>query len=381
MDNQQKLLSADKQLSTVIQTIATELPKAIQEPIKNNYLADYIRNEAKNIIRENTPKKYQHYFFKGSPGEGRWVKDKDAWIGIFNQKITSGASQGYYLVYGFPIDSNYVRFGIGQAFTEAQEKYGSKNWESALDTHAELMQLKIPSYADRFPSGKVEFTKQDGKSYYRFGFVYYRVYDVNNLPPEEELVEDLAQMLKAYEELYKKGGRNLDVKIDDVKKNQNIFEAHEELYQNPPKKKTVKKSPKSPQIKEKELAEVKNSASNVRPRNPDYGEEAKQNASYKCEISEDHKTFGRKKDGQNFTEAHHLIPYEQYDLYAERGLCLDRSYNIVSLCPNCHRKIHHGSKDDIEELIEQLYQTRGKALMDNYDCDLVKLKSYYGLSN
>lgn len=366
-------------LSTVIQTIATELPKAIQEPIKDNYLADYIRNEAKNIIRENTPKKYQHYFFKGSAGEGRWVKDKDAWIGIFNQKITTGAKQGYYLVYGFPIDSNYVRFGIGQAFTEAQEKYGSKNWESALDTHAELMQLKIPSYADRFPSGQVEFTKQDGKSYYRSGFVYHRVYDVNNLPPEEDLVEDLAQMLKAYEELYKKGGRNLDIKIDEFEKNQNSFEAHEELYQNPPKKKTIKKSPKSPLIKEKELAEVKGAVSNVRPRNPDFGEEAKQNANYKCEISDDHKTFGRKKDGQNFTEAHHLIPYEQYDLYADKGLSLDRSYNIVSLCPNCHRKIHLGSKEDIENLIEQLYQTRGKALMDNYDCDLGKLKSYYGV--
>ena len=303
-------------ISTVMQTILTELPKAVKEPFKHNYLADYIRNEAKDIIRENTPKKYQDYFFKGSPGEGRWVKDKDAWIGIFNQQITNGAKQGYYLVYGFPINSNYVRFGIGQGFTEAQANYGSKGWQDALDTHAELMQLKIPSYADKFPSGKVKITKQDGQSYYRSGYVYHRVYDINNLPEEEELVGDLAVMLDAYEELYEKGGRNLDTKINKQDADNNSFEAYEESYQRPPKKKTLKKSPKNADIQDKELAEVKSSTSNVRPRNPDYGEEAKQNANYQCEISYLHETFNRNKDNKNFTEAHHLIPYEQYDEYA-----------------------------------------------------------------
>jgi 5-methylcytosine-specific restriction enzyme A len=364
-------------ISKVMQTIITELPKAVNEPFKDNYLADYIRNEARDIIRDNTPTKYQDYFFKGSAGEGAWVKNKDAWIGIFNPKITSGAKQGYYLVYGFPINSNYIRFGIGQGFTEAQERYGSKNWENALDTHAGLMQLKIPSYADRFPSGQVEFTKQDGKSYYRSGFVYHRVYDVTNLPPEEELVEDLAVMLDAYQELYKKGGRNLDINIDEVEKNKNSFEAHEELYQSPPKQKTIKKSPKSAAIEDKELAEVKSSVSNVRLRNPDYGEEAKQNANHQCEISELHETFTRNKDDKNFTEAHHLIPYEQYDVFADKGLSLDRGCNIVSLCPNCHRNIHHGKKEDIGYLLEQLYKVRGQSLMEIYGCDINLLKSFY----
>ena len=115
-----------------MQTIITELPKAVNEPFKDNYLADYITNEAKEIIRDNAPEKYQDYFFKGSAGMGRWVSDKDAWIGIFNPNITRGASKGYYLVYGFPIGSNFVRFGIGQSFDEAQKRY-KKNWEEAID--------------------------------------------------------------------------------------------------------------------------------------------------------------------------------------------------------------------------------------------------------
>ena len=357
-----------------MQTIITELPKAVNEPFKDNYLADYITNEAKEIIRDNAPKKYQDYFFKGSAGMGRWVSDKDAWIGIFNPDITKGASKGYYLVYGFPIGSNFVRFGIGQSFDEAQKRY-KKNWEEAIDGLAKLSQLKIPSYSSRFPSGGVSFTKHNGESYYRSGFVYHRLYDINNLPDESELVEDLAIMLDAYEELYFAAGPRLDTSIS----HQNItsFESDEELYQSPPKKKTIKKSPKSSAIEAKELVQVKSSVSNVRPRNPDYGEEAKQNANHQCEISELHETFTRNKDDKNFTEAHHLIPYEQYDAFADKGLSLDRGCNIVSLCPNCHRNIHHGKKEDIGYLLEQLYKVRGQSLMEIYGCDINLLKSFY----
>lgn len=361
-------------ISTVIQTIATELPNAVKEPFKNNYLNDYIINEAKDIIKSNIPKKYQNYTAKGSAGQGRWVSDKDAWIGIFNPKITDGASKGYYIVYGFPVGSNFIRFGIGQAFEEAKKKY-KKNWEEAIDGLAKLSQLKIPSYSKRFPSGQLTFTKHDGNSYYRSGFVYHKVYDINDLPEEVELVKDLEVMLEAYEELYFKAGPKLDASV--INQDIDAYEAEEEKYQTPPKKKTIKKSPKSANILENELAEVKNSFSNVRPRNPDYGEEAKLNANYECEISNSHKTFPRQKDGENFTEAHHLIPYEQYDLYAEKGLSIDRSYNIVSLCPNCHRNIHHGDKANIAKLLEILYKSRGQMLMEKYDCDINLLKSFY----
>ena len=75
-------------------------------------------NEARDIIRQNTPDKISGLFLQRFRWRWEaWVKNKDAWIGIFNPKITKAElKQGYYLVYGFPINSNYVRFGIGQSF-------------------------------------------------------------------------------------------------------------------------------------------------------------------------------------------------------------------------------------------------------------------------
>ena len=87
-------------INTVLETIIKELPRAVTEPFKGNYLADYIRNEAKQVIFDNAPDAYKEYHFKGSAGQGRWVgsgnDEKDAWIAIFNPEITKGAKQGYY---------------------------------------------------------------------------------------------------------------------------------------------------------------------------------------------------------------------------------------------------------------------------------------------
>jgi hypothetical protein len=196
-------------ISKVFKKILNELPNEIHNPFKGNQLANFITDEAVKIIKDATPERFKNMAFKGSAGMGRWVSNKDAWIAIFNKKITTGASKGYYPVYGFPINSQFVRFGIGQAFEEAQKNYG-KDWKEAISTIAKASQLKIPSYSNRFNTGRPKLTTRDGKSYYTQGFVYYKLYDLYNLPEETELVEDLEIMLDAYDELFMKAGTRLD---------------------------------------------------------------------------------------------------------------------------------------------------------------------------
>ncbi|MDA7856358.1 DUF3578 domain-containing protein [Gammaproteobacteria bacterium] len=197
-------------ISEVLKTIKSELPRAIKEPFKNNYLADYIRNEAVEILKENSPDKFQDYIFKGSAGMSKWVSKKDAWIGAFNPKITNGASKGYYVVYGFPIQSNYISIALGQAHEEAKKRYGTKNWKSAIENLANLRQLEIPSYRNRFLINKNKESSSFENIYYGEGNIYQKLYDYKNLPQESELIDDLASMLYAYEELYMKAGVQLD---------------------------------------------------------------------------------------------------------------------------------------------------------------------------
>lgn len=77
---------------------------------------------------------------------------------------------------------------------------------------------------------------------------------------------------------------------------------------------------------------------------------------YTCQygklIGEKHQSFLR-EDGNPFMEVHHLIPMKASQDFFPRNL--DRASNLVCLCPNCHERIHHGSKEEKEKVLKVLY--------------------------
>ena len=88
------------------------------------------------------------------------------------------------------------------------------------------------------------------------------------------------------------------------------------------------------------------------PRNKSRAKLALSRANYQCEIDNNHSTFISKSSKENYVEAHHLIPFQVQD---DIDWNLDVTHNIVSLCPNCHRKIHFGLFEDKKEILKKLY--------------------------
>jgi 5-methylcytosine-specific restriction protein A len=308
-------------ISEVLRTIIGELPTAINEPFKDNYLADYIRNEGPDLIREKISEEFSSYKMKGSAGQTGWVVDKDCWIGIFNPEVSRGkkyASQGYYVVYGFPLNSRYVTFGIGQSFTEAEEKYGRKNWESMIELHAVQMRAKIPSFESRFSTGEPEYKKEDGEKYYKHGFVYNKVYDIDSLPDEEELVQDLELMLQAFKELFEKGGRDIDADLRKQQEDTQSIEPEEEVWE----------SEDSLVLKEHKKYERKNNNAI---------QKLKEKLDYPpCEVC----GFNFEKEyGTKYIEAHHIIPISEMRKKGQTSRTI-REKDLAMLCSNCHRMIH-----------------------------------------
>lgn len=84
-------------------------------------------------------------------------------------------------------------------------------------------------------------------------------------------------------------------------------------------------------------------------------------AKYKCEIDGSHEEFVSRATGENYVEAHHLIPIGYQDDFTKS---IDVEANIVSLCAGCHRKLHHATYTDIKPLIEHLYSNRINRLKD-----------------
>jgi len=78
-------------------------------------------------------------------------------------------------------------------------------------------------------------------------------------------------------------------------------------------------------------------------------------AKYKCEIDDTHQDFISKTTGENYVEAHHLIPISNQDKYEHS---IDVEANIVSLCVSCHKKLHHAPYANIKPILEKLYDAR-----------------------
>ena len=99
-------------------------------------------------------------------------------------------------------------------------------------------------------------------------------------------------------------------------------------------------------------------------------------AQYRCEVSADHQTFTSRTTNQNYVEAHHLIPMKFQDEFVHS---LDRKTNIFSLCPNCHRLLHHATLEEKEALLRRFFGARKDALQgDGVVMSLSKLIECYG---
>lgn len=128
-------------------------------------------------------------------------------------------------------------------------------------------------------------------------------------------------------------------------------------------------SPKA--IPEKQL----NNARITHKRNPSILARALISASFLCEIEEAHKTFTSSSTGKPYVEGHHFIPMSRQ---SDFDVSLDVEGNIVALCPNCHRLIHHGSFDEKEIVLETIYQNRKQRLLNcGINIPFNKLKKLY----
>ncbi len=114
-------------------------------------------------------------------------------------------------------------------------------------------------------------------------------------------------------------------------------------------------------------------------KNPIIGKIAIQNANYKCENIEDHKTFTSNTTNMPFMEAHHLIPIRyQKEIWDRFRVNVDCIQNIVSLCPNCHRAIHYAVASEEIEIIKKSYMKKTEGLKKiGIDLSLDEILSFY----
>ncbi|MCI0766009.1 DUF3578 domain-containing protein [Bacillus sp. TL12] len=154
-------------------------------------------NKLASFVRDDMPKEFtrlsfiddNQYSVTGSVGKGLWAAVP--WIAIMNKDITTSTQNGYYIVYLFSENMKQLYLTIAQGVTKTAKKEMEKI-KSGIRQYIH-MSKKIKKDDDIFLG-----TSPKAKGY-AHSTAAYIPYDVDEMPSEAELVEDLKEMLSYYE--------------------------------------------------------------------------------------------------------------------------------------------------------------------------------------
>ena len=179
--------------------ILTEFETARQnDKFKDHPLANFIRNDAKENFKQALGETAKDYIIDASPGKGNWVNNP--WINIMDERVTTTAEDGYYPVYLFSEDQKTIVLELGQGEYQARKTF-KKDTENILISRAAIMRSKVPSHTNRFKSNiSINLKKGDKvKERWISSAAFGKVYKINKIPEENELVKDLKEILKLYQ--------------------------------------------------------------------------------------------------------------------------------------------------------------------------------------
>jgi len=80
---------------------------------------------------------------------------------------------------------------------------------------------------------------------------------------------------------------------------------------------------------------------------------------FSCELDKQHHTF-LTPSSNPYMEGHHFIPMKAQEDFSK--INIDRSENICCLCPNCHKALHYGDREEKTQRLWLLYQKKKKSL-------------------
>lgn len=210
--------------------------------IFTNPLLDYFNNDLKKIVSTEVAEQSPLLIVDSSTGIGRTTKTP--WIAIMDGRITKKASMGTYIVYLFNKDDRTLYLTLEQSITEAKERAKEFEIKGRALTEKTIQILEDEKKrvlnlisVDKF---KTDNEISTGKEDFNITAITYKKYEMNSLPDDSVLRDDLYQMIDVYnqyyEKCYKSNNENdieekqeVELNIGDLK-NMNEKEVVENIY-------------------------------------------------------------------------------------------------------------------------------------------------------
>lgn len=199
-------------LTETLKFISSNYLEAQQEAFSSHAMGYFIRHTAVNAFRSCISDKFQKLLVEGSAGQSKWAAVP--WIAFLDPAVTNSAIRGYYVVYLFSADMRLVYLSMNQGTTAVNEEF-KKNAPQVLRERANLFCARVPEYMTHFSNDPIDLASSLRRPIaYKNGHAFGCVYDLTNLPSEQELQDDLDQMLKLYLRLTFRGGLDASIEVE-----------------------------------------------------------------------------------------------------------------------------------------------------------------------
>ena len=171
--------------------------EAKQQAFAGNSFGDFVRTEIPEVLYNTGFVNREEYQVKGSVGQGNWVTIP--WIAILNSSITTTPQEGVYIVYLLSSDSKRLYLSFNQGCTKIRNSHSKNETISILENAADEIRLNIDGQG--FSSEKdIELGDRPSGNgiFYEKGDIFHIVYNADEFPAEETLLDDLKRMMIVY---------------------------------------------------------------------------------------------------------------------------------------------------------------------------------------
>lgn len=308
-------------LQESLQRVLSEYTVAKSENFKDHTLANFIRDDLRQIIQKVVG---DSYLVDASPGKGNWAHVP--WVSIFDPKITTSARVGYYPVFLFSSNGSRLYLSLNQARFEVKEEFGTQ-YKEVLSSRAEIARGLLRNFVtESLYEGYLNLESEDDLPIgYSVGNILSFEYQSKKLPNDSIIVSDIHKILSLYRSYIALRSGNIDSDIEEIP---------EEISTGEEKKK----------YRWHRRAE----------RNQKLSKDAKKFHGYVCQVCkfDFEKQYGDL--GSKYVEAHHITPMAEL-LKELEPVVLDPRTDFVVVCSNCHRMLHRTKPVLVpKELIKRL---------------------------
>lgn len=167
------------------------------ETFANNPFGAFVRDKIPQALYNLEIFDKNLYLIRGSVGQGNWALVP--WVCIFNKQITTSATKGVYIAYLLSTDCNRLYLVFDQGCTDIRKNHSLKDTIQTLRNEAKNICNFVDNRGFRTDENIVLGDRLTELALlYQKGAVFYKEYNINNIPSDDELVNDLRLMSEIY---------------------------------------------------------------------------------------------------------------------------------------------------------------------------------------